>query len=131
MAGRPNACAWCEAPLPPDASRAPGGLRCPRCAAVTTDPWPTDAELDAAYEVYYRPEGGRFSGPGDAVLRRTRALPARRIDSRAPDGPVLDVGAGEGWLVDALRARGREAVGLERGDDDLLAIDRQFAAIVF
>jgi SAM-dependent methyltransferase len=101
------------------------------CGAVTTDPWPTDAELDAAYEVYYRPDGGRFSGPGDAVLRRTRALPARRIDRLAPAGPVLDVGAGEGWLVDALRAQGREAVGLERGDDDLLAIDRRFAAIVF
>jgi SAM-dependent methyltransferase len=131
MARRPHACAWCDAPLPADAERAPGGIRCPSCAAVTTDPWPSDAELDAAYEVFYRPEGGRFSGPGDEILRRTRALPARRIDRLAPAGPVLDVGAGEGWLVDALRARGREAVGLERGDDDLLALDDRFAAIVF
>ena len=131
MARHPHACAWCEAPLPADATRAPGGVRCPSCAAVTTDPWPTDAELDAAYEVFYRPQGGRFSGPGDEILRRTRALPARRIDRLAPAGPVLDVGAGEGWLVDALRARGRDAVGLERGDDDLLALDARFAAIVF
>ncbi len=37
-----------------------------------------------------------------------------RIDAIAPPGPVLDVGAGDGTLVDALRARGREAIGLER-----------------
>ena len=31
-----------------------------------------------------------------------------------PAGPVLDVGCGDGALLDALRARGRDAVGLER-----------------
>jgi len=117
---RPHACAWCEAPLPASAAAVPGGLRCPRCAAVTTDPWPDDAELDAAYATAYRPEGGRFGGPGDALLARTRALPARRVDRLAPPGPVLDVGSGEGWLVEALRRRGRDARGLERADGDLL-----------
>ncbi len=133
---RPHACAWCEAPLPASAPPVPGGLRCPRCAAVTTDPWPTSAELDAAYATAYRPEGGRFGGPGDALLARARALPARRIDRLAPPGPVLDVGAGEGWLVDALRRRGRDARGLEREDGDLLdhggpGGGSAYAAIVF
>jgi SAM-dependent methyltransferase len=70
--------------------------------------------LQSAYGGSYRPRDGRFSGPGDAVLRRTRTRLATRIDAIAPPGPVLDVGAGEGALVAALRARGREAVGLDR-----------------
>ncbi len=128
---RPHACAWCEAPLPASAASVPGGLRCPACYAVTTDPWPGDAELDAAYAAAYRPDGGRFGGPGDALLARSRALPARRIDRLAPPGPILDVGSGEGWLVDALRRRGRDARGLEREDGDLLDHTGAYAAIVF
>jgi SAM-dependent methyltransferase len=120
-------CAWCGAPL--DAAvRAPGGLRCPRCTVVTTHPWPAPAELDAAYAGAYRPEGGRFSGPLDALLRATRGALARRIDARAPAGPVLDVGAGDGTLVRALRRRGRAAHGVERGDGPLPA--GPFAAVV-
>ena len=50
------------------------------------------------------------------MLRRTRALLAGRLDRLAPPGPVLDVGCGEGALLDALVTRGRIAVGLEQGD---------------
>lgn len=71
-------------------------------------------DLDAAYEGWYRPEGGRFSGIGDRLLRYLRGRLAVRIDRIAPPGPVLDVGSGDGALLDALRRRGREAVGLER-----------------
>jgi SAM-dependent methyltransferase len=51
---------------------------------------------------------------------------------------VLDVGAGDGSLVDALIALGREAEGLERqqgrsgaSGEDLLGLDGDWAAIVF
>lgn len=81
---------------------------------ATADPWPSPIELDAAYAGWYRPVEGRFAGLGDRVLRRTRAHLANRIDALAPAGPVLDVGAGDGTLVAALHARGREAAGLER-----------------
>jgi hypothetical protein len=47
-ASAPPACAWCQGPLD-EATPLPGRLRCPRCGADTTDPWPTDAELEAAY----------------------------------------------------------------------------------
>jgi SAM-dependent methyltransferase len=87
---------------------------CAACGAASTHPPPDDAELEAAYAGWYRPATGRFSGGGDRLLRRSRATLARRIDERAPAGPVLDVGCGEGVLLDALHARGREAVGLER-----------------
>jgi SAM-dependent methyltransferase len=110
----PATCPWCESPLPAGAAALPGRVVCPACHVGVTSPWPTDAELDAAYATFYRPDSGRFSGPGDALLRRTRGRLARRIDEIAPPGPVLDVGAGDGALLDALQAVGREAVGLER-----------------
>ena len=106
-------CAWCGA-----SARACGGRLavCDACGAATTYPPPDEAELRSAYAGSYRPPSGRFSGGGDRVLRRTRALLAGRLDRRAPPGPILDVGCGEGALLDALVSRGRVAVGLERGN---------------
>ncbi len=90
---------------------------CDACGVTATTPWPTDAELDGAYSGFYRPAAGRFSGPGDALLRRSRARLAGHLDALAPPGPVLDVGSGDGTLLDALHAVGREALGLERDSD--------------
>lgn len=81
---------------------------------ATTIPWPSEDELDAAYGGWYRPADGRFSGAGDRLLRYLRGRLAGRIDRIVPPGPILDVGSGDGALLDALRRRGREAVGLER-----------------
>lgn len=132
----PVACAWCGGPLDERADRLPGRLRCPVCGVATTAPWPSDAELERAYE-RYRPAAGRFSGPGDRVLGRLRATLARRIDRLAPPGTVLDVGAGEGVLVRALAERGRECVGIEREPGvglvagDARDLDGPWAAAVF
>lgn len=133
------ACAWCGARLA--GGLATGRIRCRRCGVATTSPWPTDAQLDAAYGDWYRPAEGRFGGLGDALLRRTRSTLAKRIDRLAPPGPVLDIGAGDGTLVDALRRRGREATGLERGvtgahrphvrDADISELAGSWSAIVF
>jgi SAM-dependent methyltransferase len=99
---------------------------------------PTDADLKLAYGSWYRPEHGRFAGLGDRVLGRLRGQLARRLDRIAPPGPVLDVGAGDGALLDALASVGREALGLERHsvrpdvrEAELAEIDGPFAAIVF
>jgi SAM-dependent methyltransferase len=92
-------------------------VRCAGCGVQLTWPWPTTDELDAAYASWYRPEGGRFSGPGDAVLRLTRGTTAWTVDRIAPPGVVVDVGAGDGHLLDALRRRGRDCIGLERDAD--------------
>ncbi|MDQ2701028.1 MAG: class I SAM-dependent methyltransferase [Actinomycetota bacterium] len=140
-AGDPAAtCAWCDSPLPASGRKA-GRADCERCGTATTDPVPTPEALDAAYGDWYWPQTGkRFSLVGDALLRRSRAAMAERIDEAAPPGPVLDVGAGEGTLIDALRSRGREARGLERQSDHPLIEnseigevegDREFAAVVF
>ena len=131
-------CVWCGAPLDERARRLPGRCECAVCGAATTDPWPDDATLDRAYAGWYRPSSGRFSGPGDLLLQRTRAQLSRRLDALAPPGPVLDVGAGDGSLLDALHLRGREALGLERESSrpdvraaEIGEVEERFAAIVF
>jgi methyltransferase family protein len=133
-----RACAWCGHVLGSTATNLRGRIRCDACGVANTHPWPTEAELNAAYGDWYRPSSGRFSGVGDAVLRRTRGLLARRLDRIAPPGRILDVGAGDGALLDALSARGREARGLEREATrpDVIAsaiteLSGEWAAIVF
>jgi SAM-dependent methyltransferase len=131
-------CAWCGSALDQRSERLPGRSVCAACGVATTDPWPSDEALERAYGAWYRPPSGRFSGPGDALLRRTRARLARRLDRCAPAGPVLDVGAGEGVLLDALKRVGRNALGLERRSlrpdvraADVREVDGEWAAIVF
>lgn len=139
MDARTEACAWCGADLSPERGRLAGRTRCVRCGVATTDPWPSADTLADAYSGWYRPVGGRFLGVGDALLRRSRGTLARRLDQICPPGPVLDVGAGDGSLLDAIRARGRTAVGLERVPTrpDIRAADimeveeRDWAAVVF
>jgi SAM-dependent methyltransferase len=134
----PRICAWCGRPIDSSATRLAGRVQCNGCGVANTDPWPTEDQLDAAYGSWYRPAAGRFSGLGDAILRRTRGRLAHRLDRIAPPGPVLDVGAGDGALLDALAARGRRALGLERESrrSDVRAarladVDGEWAAIVF
>jgi SAM-dependent methyltransferase len=133
-----NRCLWCGSALNGRSKSLPGRVQCPSCGAQTTDPLPSPEQLSAAYGSWYRPSSGRFSGLGDAILRRTRATLARRLDRIAPPGPVLDVGAGDGTLLDALSVRGRDALGLERGSDradiraaDVGEIEGEWAAVVF
>lgn len=131
-------CAWCGHPLDATAGGPARVAHCARCGAGTTLPELTPAEIQAAYGDWYRPSSGRFAGGGDRLLRASRARLARRLDRIAPPGPVLDVGAGDGTLLDALAKHGREAVGLEpeptRSDirsDDVVEVDGTWSAVVF
>jgi SAM-dependent methyltransferase len=131
------ACLWCGLPLSRAATSRWTVLRCASCGAGTTVPPPSDGDL-AGYDSWYRPASGRFAGPGDALLRTTRSLLASRIDRRAPAGPVLDVGCGDGVLLDALHAHGRDALGLERErfrpdvrTGSVSQLGSQWAAVVF
>ena len=136
--GRAKRCDWCGAAFGDGAARPAGRIECGHCGAATTDPVPTDDELDAAYAGWYRPAAGRFAGPADRLLRHTRSRLAVRLDRIAPAGAILDVGTGDGALLDALRRRGRSAFGLEREasrtdvrTDDIADVDGQWAAVVF
>jgi len=106
-------CAWCGHLFDGNDEHRTGRIRCARCGVATTSPWPSDKQLGEAYAVWYRPTAGRFSGVGDKVLRRTRSALANRLHRVLPKGPILDVGAGDGTLVDAFRRHGREATGVD------------------
>ena len=106
-------CAWCDHPFDHTDQYLTGRVRCARCGVATTSPWPSDEQLSAAYADWYRPTSGRFSGLGDKVIRRTRSALADRLHRILPPGQVLDVGAGDGTLVEAFVRHGRDAVGLE------------------
>jgi SAM-dependent methyltransferase len=106
-------CAWCGHQFGGGDESKAGRIRCSRCGVATTSPWPSDEQLADAYAPWYRPGDGRFSGIGDALLRRTRSTLANRMHRLLPPGPVLDVGAGDGTLVEAFRQHGREATGVD------------------
>lgn len=117
MSERAKTCRWCGDSLPEGPEPVGGVTFCRGCGVGTTDPWPDQEALNEAYSGWYRPATGRFSGLGDRLLRWSRGRLANRIDAVAPSGPVLDIGSGDGTLVDAVRRRGRPAVGVEREDD--------------
>ena len=129
-------CLWCGAGVTANPEELTVG--CGRCGTRTTSPFPTEAELEEAYRGWYRPDSGRFLGLGDAFLRRSRSMLAARIDNAAPSGAVLDVGAGDGTLIDALRGVGRQTMGLElesRHPDiaelDIQDVSGTWGAIIF
>ncbi len=131
-------CAWCEHRFDSADDRLTGRVRCARCGVATTSPWPSDEQLRAAYADWYRPKSGRFSGVGDKVLRHTRSALADRLHRILPPGPVLDVGAGDGTLVEAFVRHGREAVGLEPHASgphirhaELEEVDGNWSAVIF
>ena len=134
-----TACIWCGSPFDGASTHLHLRTQCAECGAATTNPPPTADDLAAAYGDWYRPHAKRrFYFGADAILGRTRGLQAARIDEITPPGPVLDVGAGDGTLVDALRASGREATGLERkptredlSDEPLEEVKGEWAAVVF
>ncbi|MGH3164691.1 MAG: class I SAM-dependent methyltransferase [Trebonia sp.] len=106
-------CAWCGHPFGDDDKHRAGRIQCAQCGVATTSPWPTDEQLTEAYAPWYRPSEGRFSGIGDKLLRRTRSALASRLNRVLPEGPILDVGAGDGTLIGAFRRLGRDAVGVD------------------
>jgi len=131
-------CGWCGVVVDETEKRVGRRILCPTCGAWTTVPPPSETDLELAYGGWYRPAVGRFSGAGDALLRKLRGSLARRLNRIAPPGPILDVGAGEGTLLEALRRRGRDAVGIDRRsscqpvlETDLRDIGGRWAAIVF
>jgi SAM-dependent methyltransferase len=110
------ACRWCGSTLVTtvDSSHGYCVQTCSDCGTGNTVPVPSGDDLESAYAAWYRPPEGRFCGAGDGLLRRSRTRIAGWIDGLAPPGPILDVGSGDGCMLDAWEGRGRRAIGLER-----------------
>lgn len=102
-------------------------LRCAGCGLARTDPWPEDPM--AWYPDDYQPHAETFTARAvEAVIRRTATgllppLGRRAATALVPDADLggmlergatlLDVGAGNGTAVRALRAAGVDAHGVE------------------
>lgn len=118
-------CLWCGAALLhlPTERRPYAAVRCASCGTGTTIPQPTADELNSAYGDWYRPPQGRFRIGGDKLLRYLRGRTAHWVSSLSPPGPILDVGCGDGTMLDAFHRQGRRALGLERVSrrEDVLA----------
>ncbi len=138
------ACAWCEQPLAHGPLRPFGQLRCERCGATTALDWPAERGLVPAFALpaASRRVARRLCTLSEAARRSTRRRLAARIARVAPPGPVLDVGSGDGMLLDALRATGRLTTGIVAGspavapragvqEADITELGGRYAAIVF
>ncbi|MBI1380680.1 MAG: methyltransferase domain-containing protein [Planctomycetaceae bacterium] len=84
---------------------------CGGCALVQRSPLPTVAEIEAMYaeDPHYGDELRRTEG---AFLERERGV-LERLAARGVGGPMLDVGAGAGYLLRAALERGWRAEGIE------------------
>jgi len=150
VAGPPDAirtlptCAWCEQPLVPRPLRAFAQLRCEQCGTTNALDWPAEREPLRAPLLPAAPlrASQRMCTLGEAARRRARRRLATRIARVAPPGPVLDVGSGDGMLLDALRATGRLTTGIAPGQTggeqragiraaDITELGGRYAAIVF
>ena len=91
-------------------------VQCHVCGFGVTDPLP--GSLDRYYPTRYR----RFNALAARVLH---GLYLRRVDGwlrrLPPTGLALEVGAGTGWMLRALRERGWRALGHERSLEAALA----------
>lgn len=107
----------------PDTFRA---VRCRRCDLVKLDPRPKESELGRIYpETYHAFD---FSAERFGLVYKVRRwLEGRRLASWCTELPddarILDVGCGDGFHLDVLRAVGRPGWRLEGVDIDARAIE--------
>jgi SAM-dependent methyltransferase len=83
--------------------------RCASCGLAFTFPRP--ASLQRYYPSYYR----QYTWSAQSLLKTVYSLRARAwARSRSTPGRALEIGCGDGWILDALRQRGWTVVGNER-----------------
>src|SRR5687768_6457464 len=86
--------------------------RCDRCHFVQQDPVPEPVAYDERYEHAGGSYGVELMRDKQLFLRRDERV-VRTLASAGASGPLLDVGAGAGILLEAARNVGWDAIGLE------------------
>lgn len=92
-------------------------VRCSRCGfGWTKPPVPPETIREWYPQEYYGECNVRFHPFLETLVRIFSRRRADVIKRLAAPGPVLDVGCGRGFLLDALRARGYAGYGVELSD---------------
>ncbi|MGD0092881.1 MAG: class I SAM-dependent methyltransferase [Planctomycetota bacterium] len=109
-----NACPLCDAPGPlpaPVQPEGPCGLRqCQACGIVFVSPRPRVGAMKPYYDAKYQDATGERS---PRQQRRAQRHLARLRRYHPVPGRVLEVGAGDGYFLNAARAAGWQVEGLE------------------
>ncbi len=84
-------------------------VQCVHCGLRYTNPRPAPDEMATYY-----PGPARLSGLARVLRRRLRECRARWSATGLPPGWALEIGCGDGWMLDALRRMGWVVAGTER-----------------
>ncbi|RME43318.1 MAG: class I SAM-dependent methyltransferase [Chloroflexi bacterium] len=84
-------------------------VQCVHCGLRYTSPQPAPDEMATYY-----PGPARLSGPARVLRRRLRERRARWCAAGLSPGRALEIGCGDGWMLDALRRMGWVVAGTER-----------------
>ncbi len=87
-------------------------VRCPSCDLVYQNPRPSPQELWEAYQTYL-PEGEDEIEAWGRMMESVFRKGADLIERSIPQGRILDVGAGYGFFLALMKARGWEVTGVE------------------
>ena len=89
--------------------------RCLECNAVFLSPPPTTEQLQKAYDDSYYGQGDeKFTGWIERILDYFRSARVRTVNKYIkPPARILDIGCGNGRLLDGLIKRGFEGYGIE------------------
>jgi SAM-dependent methyltransferase len=88
---------------------------CAACGLARTSPQPAADELDRFYPAGYYGRDARYGSATAALISFIHSRRAARLHAIVGrSGRVLDVGCGQGLLLDGLRRKGWQAVGVER-----------------
>jgi len=87
-------------------------FRCPACGFVYQNPRPSPQELWEAYQTYL-PEGEGEIEAWERMMEPVFRKGADLIERYIPRGRILDVGAGYGFFLALMQARGWKVKGVE------------------
>lgn len=90
-------------------------VSCRGCGLLQINPPPTDEEIERLYTRDYYRSWGTDAGRAAAAAMKIRNFDdrLRALERHLPGGRILDVGCATGFFLDAARARGWDARGVE------------------
>ena len=109
-------------------------FQCGSCGLVYLDPMPDDAVIDALYDNAYDSTSTGYFAKVEAKLKRSRRRVRRLRQAVRPTSPqprFLDVGASGGFMTEAAREDGWQAVGIELDPDSIAYARAHYPGIDF